>query len=76
MSPDRQRPNQGPRNSSWQRAKRRLSLAVALRTIQVTERFSSVSPLILWGNTLELVRAFPPLYFHQPHECTCGSTAI
>ncbi|GFV03475.1 uncharacterized protein TNCV_5060161 [Trichonephila clavipes] len=44
MPPDRQRPDQGPRNSSWQRTNRRMSLAVALSTIQVTERFSSVSP--------------------------------
>ncbi|GFV61553.1 hypothetical protein TNCV_4543851 [Trichonephila clavipes] len=39
MPPDRQRPDQGPRNSPWQWAKGRLSLAVALST----ERFSSVS---------------------------------
>ncbi|GFV29391.1 hypothetical protein TNCV_438101 [Trichonephila clavipes] len=35
MPPDRQRPNRGPRNSSWQRAKWRLLFAVALSTIQV-----------------------------------------
>ncbi|GFT17422.1 hypothetical protein TNCV_4806831 [Trichonephila clavipes] len=35
MPSDRQRPDQGPRNSSWQRAKRRLSLAVDLSTIQI-----------------------------------------
>ncbi|GFX87266.1 hypothetical protein TNCV_3819961 [Trichonephila clavipes] len=44
MPPNQQRPASGPRNSSWQRAKRRLSLAVALSTMQVTVRFGSVSP--------------------------------
>ncbi|GFV45801.1 uncharacterized protein TNCV_2321611 [Trichonephila clavipes] len=34
MPPGRQRPDQGPRNSSWQRAKGSMSLAVALSTIQ------------------------------------------
>ncbi|GFT06006.1 hypothetical protein TNCV_4352371 [Trichonephila clavipes] len=44
MPHDWQRPDQGPRNLSWQRAKSRLSLAIALSTVQVTERFSSVLP--------------------------------
>ncbi|GFX93578.1 hypothetical protein TNCV_1587561 [Trichonephila clavipes] len=38
MPPDLQRPDQGPRNSSWQRAKLRMSLAVALSTIQIRTR--------------------------------------
>ncbi|GFY07367.1 hypothetical protein TNCV_5085521 [Trichonephila clavipes] len=42
MPPDQQRPDQSSRNSSWQKAKCRLSLAIALSTIQVTEQFSSV----------------------------------
>ncbi|GFX81491.1 uncharacterized protein TNCV_4508981 [Trichonephila clavipes] len=44
MPPDRQRPNRGPRNSSWKRGRWHLSLAGASSTIQVTVRFSSVSP--------------------------------
>ncbi|GFX45852.1 hypothetical protein TNCV_934911 [Trichonephila clavipes] len=40
MPPDRERPDQGRRNSSWQRAKRCLSLAVALSTLLVTERIA------------------------------------
>ncbi|GFX10322.1 hypothetical protein TNCV_1867171 [Trichonephila clavipes] len=76
MPPDRQRPDQGPRGSSWLRAKRRLSLAVALSTIQGTERFSSVSPQFR-GKTSWGFRGLPPLFlFHQPHERTCCSTAI
>ncbi|GFX17432.1 dystrobrevin beta [Trichonephila clavipes] len=45
MPPDWQRPDQGPRNSSWQRAMAMgLLLAIALSTIQGTDCFSSVSP--------------------------------
>ncbi|GFV39488.1 WD repeat-containing protein 63 [Trichonephila clavipes] len=44
IPPDRQRPDQGLQNSSWQKAKLSLSLVVALSTIQVTEQFSSISP--------------------------------
>ncbi|GFT83548.1 hypothetical protein TNCV_4866151 [Trichonephila clavipes] len=36
MPPYWQRPDQAPQNSLWQRAKRRLSLPVALSTMQVT----------------------------------------
>ncbi|GFT43452.1 hypothetical protein TNCV_815041 [Trichonephila clavipes] len=76
MPPDRQRPDQGPRNSSCQRAKWRLSLAVALSTIQVTERFTSVSPNFEEEHP-GVVRCISPLFhFHQPHERTCGSTVI
>ncbi|GFU33152.1 hypothetical protein TNCV_4156691 [Trichonephila clavipes] len=53
MPPYRQRPDQGLRNLSWQRAKSRLSLAVALSTTQKTVRFGSVAPQFrgstLWG---------------------------
>ncbi|GFT21535.1 hypothetical protein TNCV_2307601 [Trichonephila clavipes] len=44
MPPDRQRPDRGPQNSSWQKAKWYLSLAVALSTIHVTVRFGSFLP--------------------------------
>ncbi|GFT66445.1 hypothetical protein TNCV_3208781 [Trichonephila clavipes] len=53
MPPDRQRPDRGPRNLSWQRAKCHLSLDVALNTIQVTVRFGSIllqfRGRTLWG---------------------------
>ncbi|GFT93076.1 hypothetical protein TNCV_4400671 [Trichonephila clavipes] len=42
MPPDRHVPNRGPRNSSWQRA--RLSVVVALSIIQMTIRFGSFLP--------------------------------
>ncbi|GFT75480.1 hypothetical protein TNCV_4832921 [Trichonephila clavipes] len=44
MPPDRQMSDRCPRTSSWQRAKRRLSIAVALSNIQVTVPFGSVPP--------------------------------
>ncbi|GFY21704.1 hypothetical protein TNCV_1168481 [Trichonephila clavipes] len=31
---------------------------------------------MLREKTLEVVRTFPPLFLHQPHERTCSSTAI
>ncbi|GFW73893.1 hypothetical protein TNCV_48821 [Trichonephila clavipes] len=71
MPPDLQMLDRDPRNSSWKRAKGRLSLAVDLSTIQVTVLFGLVSlrfgGSILWGWSEA---------FHQPHEMTCGSTAI
>ncbi|GFV38334.1 hypothetical protein TNCV_3951971 [Trichonephila clavipes] len=71
MSPDRQRPDQNPRNSSWQR-----SLAVALSIIQVTERFSSIHPNFE-GEKSGMARGLSPLFaFHKSHARTCGSTAI
>ncbi|GFY17267.1 hypothetical protein TNCV_1090411 [Trichonephila clavipes] len=73
MPPDRQRPDRGSRNSSWQRAK---LVAVALSTMQVTERFGSVPPQFK-GRTLGVVRGLPPLFpFHQPHERTCRKGTI
>ncbi|GFV65541.1 hypothetical protein TNCV_2332031 [Trichonephila clavipes] len=52
-------PDRGPRNSSWQRAKRRLSLTEALRTIQVTVRFDTF-PYKFRGRTPGVVRGLPP----------------
>ncbi|GFV59320.1 hypothetical protein TNCV_2340611 [Trichonephila clavipes] len=55
----------------------RLSLALALSTIQVTVRFSSVSPQFLGRTPWGRARGLPPLIpYHQPHERTCGSTAV
>ncbi|GFX17171.1 hypothetical protein TNCV_2856941 [Trichonephila clavipes] len=60
---DRQRPDRGPQISSWQRAQRRRSLAVALSTLQVTVRFGSVPPQfrgrILWGWSEAFQFSFP-----------------
>ncbi|GFV56048.1 hypothetical protein TNCV_2266341 [Trichonephila clavipes] len=81
MPPDRQRPDQGPRNSSGQRAKLCLSLSVALSTIQVTARFCSVSPNFegehpRGGHEPPTSLSFPPTsredlwldgYFKYPH---------
>ncbi|GFV87537.1 hypothetical protein TNCV_3281751 [Trichonephila clavipes] len=76
LPPDQQRPDRGPRNSSWQRAKLRLSLAVALSTIQVTVRLTRFHPNFEGGH-LGVLRGLPPLYpFHQPHEKTCGSRRL
>ncbi|GFU72955.1 hypothetical protein TNCV_4636891 [Trichonephila clavipes] len=52
MPPDRQRSDQGQRNSAWQRAKRRLSLAVALSTIQP----SGYGPRVSRAHVLEYPR--------------------
>ncbi|GFT53567.1 hypothetical protein TNCV_3325141 [Trichonephila clavipes] len=70
MTPDQQNPDRGPRISSWQRAKLRMSLSVALSTIQVTERFSPFSILILRKENLGWSGTYlPPLFsFDQHHE--------
>ncbi|GFV01548.1 hypothetical protein TNCV_2961421 [Trichonephila clavipes] len=68
--------DQGPRNSSRQRGQIRLSLAVAVSTIQVTERFGSIPPQFC-RRTPGGVRDLPPLFlFPQFHEWTHGSMAI
>ncbi|GFY26335.1 HTH_Tnp_Tc3_2 domain-containing protein [Trichonephila clavipes] len=55
MPPDRQRPDRDPRNSSWQRAKQRLSLAVALSTIQAGRRAVLLARWIVRSVPLEIV---------------------
>ncbi|GFW73785.1 hypothetical protein TNCV_1542391 [Trichonephila clavipes] len=53
-----------------------LSLTVALSTIQVTVRLSSVPPVFGGRTPWGRVRDFPPIIpDHQPHEMTCGSMA-
>ncbi|GFV12745.1 hypothetical protein TNCV_1367151 [Trichonephila clavipes] len=61
MPPDWQRPDRGPRNSSLQRAKRRLSLAVAL--ITVTSNFTS-----------ELLAIREALILYSTHPELSGTT--
>ncbi|GFY20880.1 hypothetical protein TNCV_1121141 [Trichonephila clavipes] len=48
-----------------------LSLTLALSTMQLTVRFSSLPPQCCGGQGL------PPLFpFYQPHERTCGLKAV
>ncbi|GFW92152.1 hypothetical protein TNCV_3540381 [Trichonephila clavipes] len=55
----------------------RLSLTVALNTIQVPVRYFSARFHRGGGRTLWGARGLPPLFpFHQPPKRTCGSTAI
>ncbi|GFV00228.1 hypothetical protein TNCV_3322791 [Trichonephila clavipes] len=51
MPPDRQRPDRGPRNSSWQRTKRQLPLAIAFERHTGDRTISLVSTPILREGT-------------------------
>ncbi|GFW02331.1 hypothetical protein TNCV_1732461 [Trichonephila clavipes] len=77
MPPDRQRLNRDSWNLSWQRVNRRLSLALALSTIQVTERFGSIQSQFRW-RTLWGDKRHPTSLPLPPtsRERTCGSTAV
>ncbi|GFX28631.1 hypothetical protein TNCV_3336911 [Trichonephila clavipes] len=77
IPPNRQRPDKGQRNSSWQRTKRRLSLTVALSPKGQNDlarshpNFEGEHPEGGQGASLDLSSAS-----NQPHKRTCGSTAI
>ncbi|GFX55263.1 uncharacterized protein TNCV_3968171 [Trichonephila clavipes] len=73
MPPDRQRPDQGPRNSSWQRAKGRLSLAVALSTIQEAKTRHRVSLVSAHVTTLEEDLKQQPLCQDNPKDVLLDS---
>ncbi|GFV87845.1 hypothetical protein TNCV_781271 [Trichonephila clavipes] len=76
MPLDRQRPFRGQQNSPWQRAKGRLSLAVALSTIQVKYDLARFHPN-LEGRHLRVVRDPQPLFlFHQPNGRTRRQTSM
>ncbi|GFU26763.1 hypothetical protein TNCV_1838211 [Trichonephila clavipes] len=77
MPPERQRPYQGPRNSSCQRAKKHLSLAVALSTIYATEQFLARFHPNFDGEHPAVGMVLSPLFpFLLPPLRTCGSTAM
>ncbi|GFU61366.1 transposable element Tcb2 transposase [Trichonephila clavipes] len=73
MPPDRQRSDQGPRNSSWQRAKRRLSLTIALSTIQV---LGLVNPRdVIYPKTRLSTPSTDQSSRRPPHRKKCTRTA-
>ncbi|GFV56289.1 hypothetical protein TNCV_106451 [Trichonephila clavipes] len=64
--------DQGPRNSSWQRAKCTPVVHRSFEHHSDDSTFWLGSTPNLRENTLRLIRGLPPLFpFHQPHERTC-----
>ncbi|GFT95560.1 hypothetical protein TNCV_567641 [Trichonephila clavipes] len=65
--------DRGPRNSPWLMAR---GIPIVSRSFQLHAGWLD-STSILKENTLTVVKGFPSLFpFYQPHERTCGLTAI
>ncbi|GFW46043.1 hypothetical protein TNCV_3276611 [Trichonephila clavipes] len=69
--------DQGPRNSSWQGANCTPVVSSSFEHHAGDRALWIGSTPILREDTLGVIRDLPHLFpFHQPHERTCGSTAV